>query len=158
MEIAMETSREREFEGWGGEVLLSLHAPSVHVTVRATNVGTIGGTADCGKRFNKNTQQMKRSFNFRFLLQKKSKNLLYTTFFHWNNWEYTSRTLCQIDQQYIAPLFQLSVYLCTYLYTYVCIYIYIYGSSCIRTTRTGREKKIVKSSNLWALVDEQKLK
>jgi hypothetical protein len=50
MEIAMETSRVREFEGeggMGGEVLLSLHVPSVHVTVCARNMGTIGSTADC---------------------------------------------------------------------------------------------------------------
>jgi hypothetical protein len=66
----METSGEREFEGEGGrggEVLLSLHVPSVHVTVCARNMGTIGDTKDCGKRVNKNTQEMKRSFNFRFL-------------------------------------------------------------------------------------------
>ena len=52
METSREREREREREGGGGrgQVLLRLHVPSVHVTVCARNIGTIGGTADCGKR------------------------------------------------------------------------------------------------------------
>ena len=80
--------------------------PSVHVTVCARNIGTIGGTADCGKRvqlgfslFRFLLRGMLRvcpitnATNLSIILKKKSQSQLYRTFSHWNNWGYRCRTL-----------------------------------------------------------------
>ena len=61
-----------------------------------------------------------------WILKKKSKNLLYgPSYIGTIGGIGPGRCTGQIDQQFIAPLFQLSVQISKYVSAYVCIYVYM---------------------------------